>query len=339
MSTRWPPRIGGLGGGGQVPLGGDHFAPTIIVGNTLAGDPAFANPAPFQYIADIGDGAGISAAFTAAALAGDGAWVHIRRGVYDFSLGWGLYAFPLPIAGFKVTGDGDSTVLLMSLFNRALLVLTDVGAVAPQLSDLRITWTSAMKNSVGTAVIDASATFGALIDNVKVVNGFAAASNADEPLSSVFLMGAFSRVRDCIGLDIDGVVGQGLPLCVFRMVGDSGKVVACFATGANVGFRAEASSQTFLDCLADGAINVANHISVQIAASDARVQSCQMLVKTTMGVDVTAAGSAIIVGNDISAGGITIAAAAGASIVQGNRMNGTPLSVLSPLAEVSHNIL
>lgn len=90
-------------GGGIPPGSVDHFAPRYIVGNVPAGDTAPVQPAPFQYIPDSGDGAGIATALAAAAISGGDIW--IRRGTYDFAAG--AVATPLTIpAGVRVRGEG-----------------------------------------------------------------------------------------------------------------------------------------------------------------------------------------------------------------------------------------
>jgi hypothetical protein len=76
----------------------DHFAPRIIVGNTLNGDPALAQAAPFQYIPDPGNGSGITAALAAASSGFD---VYIRPGTYTIPVG---VHFTIP-AGVRVRGE------------------------------------------------------------------------------------------------------------------------------------------------------------------------------------------------------------------------------------------
>jgi len=100
----WPSP--GSGGGGTPTT--DRFAPRIVVGNEPAGDPATAQAAPFQYIADPGDGSGIAAALVA--LAAEPGWIHIRRGDYDLSSG-AVADFQVP-SGVTITGDGRGTTIL-----------------------------------------------------------------------------------------------------------------------------------------------------------------------------------------------------------------------------------
>lgn len=92
--------IGQGGGGGGTT---DHFAPTIIVGNVLAGDPAVAQAAPFRYIPDPGDGSGIALALSEAVALSAGV-VHIRRGQYGLT---DPAVFPLTVPpGVIVRGEG-----------------------------------------------------------------------------------------------------------------------------------------------------------------------------------------------------------------------------------------
>jgi hypothetical protein len=103
--SRWPVRISQTGGGPTPPSGDpNRFAPKWIVGNIPAGDsPTYTFDGGFIYIPDPGDGTGIQAALSQAALTPGDVW--IRPGTYDF--GAGAVAMPLVIpAGCRVQGSG-----------------------------------------------------------------------------------------------------------------------------------------------------------------------------------------------------------------------------------------
>ena len=90
----------------------ERFAPKYMVGNTLSGDSAAAYSAGgFRYFPDPGDGSGIAAALSAAAVApGD---VCVRPGTYDFSLG--VVATPLVVPpSVRLYGAGHANTLLVS---------------------------------------------------------------------------------------------------------------------------------------------------------------------------------------------------------------------------------
>lgn len=107
--SRWPPRISQIGGQPPPPPEVvDRFAPRYLVGNIPAGDLAVPQGAPFTYIPDAGDGAGIAAALAAAAVVPGDVW--IRPGVYD--LGAGAVTGPLSVpANVRVYGSGYTTVV------------------------------------------------------------------------------------------------------------------------------------------------------------------------------------------------------------------------------------
>lgn len=165
MGARYLPRIDQQGGGGSPPVEvTDHFAPTIIVGNELSGDPAAAQAAPFEYIADPGDGTGIAAALAAAAGL-PGSWVHIRRGTYALAAG----ALPLTIPDFtRVTGDGPATILAGRADDRRVFVLSGPGT---ELSHLQIAVDAADPGATGAAVVNALASINGRITNVIISGG------------------------------------------------------------------------------------------------------------------------------------------------------------------------
>jgi hypothetical protein len=98
--------------GGSGPSGPDRFAPLVIVGNTLEGDPAVAYTTDeFHYVPDTGNGAGIATAMTL--VPASGGRVYIKRGTYTFSNAGGPTG---PIAvptNTTVQGEGrNATVIL-----------------------------------------------------------------------------------------------------------------------------------------------------------------------------------------------------------------------------------
>lgn len=147
---RWPVRIsGGTGGGGGGGGGADKFAPRIIVGNVLAGDPADAQAAPFEYIPDPGDGSGIAQALSTISGGGE---IYVRPGTYDFSLG--SIAGPLAIpAGVQLRGAGIGATLIITaqVGDRAAFALQSLAS----LSDMSV---SSSADGTDTSTSDALVT-------------------------------------------------------------------------------------------------------------------------------------------------------------------------------------
>jgi hypothetical protein len=227
MTSRYLPRIDGLsqGGGGPPPSVDDHFAPTVIVGNVPAGDPAVAQGAPFQYVADPGDGSGIAAAL--AAIPVTGGWVHIRRGTYTVAPGF----LPLPIGGnTRVTGDGVGTNLVANALDRRLFLMSSFNA---QLADLRVTLPDAVQGASGTVLIDASGALRVLIENVEVRSVDEVSDNPNESLVSIFEVGVQARVlRATRAFDINTNSGA---VAIVRVVGAEASVQAGNFIGADDG--------------------------------------------------------------------------------------------------------
>lgn len=324
----------------QISTDVHRFAPTIVVGNTPAGDPVLATAAPFQYIADIGDGAGIAAAFAAAAAAGAGAWVHIRRGTYDLGLG-GSPALPLAIAGFRVTGDGASTGITMSTADRRVFALTSVPpgtGVAAELADLSIVWKSALAGASGVTLIDASASARALVRNVTVIKPGAPVENALETLTSIFLGGAANRFLNCRGVNIDG--NNNTPVVCFRMSGLDGAVQNCQVAGTNVGARLANERCKVIGSDFDGSGIFATATGVQVDAGSCVVEG-NSLTSLVDGIVSRTGGGATIMGNVLGAGfgtnGIRVDAGATDNIVVGNRLNGNSFLDAGTGTESGHN--
>lgn len=220
-----PPFAGGSAqGGGPPPSIADHFAPTIIVGNVLAGDPAAPQAAPFQYIGDPGDGSAIAAALASLPLGG---WLHIRRGTYTISPGLLPLAIP---ANVRVTGDGVATILVANALDRRLFTL----AFESQLADLRILLPDAALGATGTALVDASIGIRALIANVEVLSESEIVDDANESLTEVFRVGVQGRViKNTRAIAINR--NPQVPVAIVRLVGGECVVSSCNLIGANDG--------------------------------------------------------------------------------------------------------
>lgn len=340
--SRWLPRIDAPGAGGGGGLETDHFAPTIIVGNTPAGDPADAQAAPFQYIADPGDGTGVAAALAAAAALGTGAWVHIRRGSYNLGLP-GSPALPLSVDAVRVTGDGPSTFLLMSSDVRSVFVLTSVPAASPVgrpagIEDLAIGWKAAAPGAAGTALVDCSACPRAVLDNVRVINTAAPVENADESLTSIFLGGLWTRFTRCLGINIDGNVNAGV--VVFRMPTVGGSASACLSLGGNVGARLESFSSKISDMDISAGPLFATATGVEVDGLQCVVEG-SVVASVTDGIVAESGAGVVINGNVFGPGfggdGIRVEAGATDCIVVANRLNGNAFVDAGAGTESGHN--
>lgn len=237
----------------------DRFAPTFLVGNELAGDPAVAQVAPFRYIPDPGDGTGIETALTEAAGI-PGSWVHIRRGTYTLDAG----VLPLAIpASTRVTGDGAGTILVQRADDRRVFTLASFS----ELSNLRVNFTSAAPGATGAAMIDASAATLARVQHAMVIGG-AATANLDESLEGVVSLGT-----NCFAFDlfITGVdyLGQGpsqLALVLCGPTAGNSRVSLCSLQGGDYSIRIGTAVATPLGCvIGDNVINASLGLVGQIA--------------------------------------------------------------------------
>ncbi len=323
-----------------------NAAPTIVVGNVPAGDPSGSFPG---YVPDTGNGAGIAQALAEAAVLGGS--VHIRRGLYDLGA-VGAPALPLAIAGFRVTGDGDSTIIRMSTLDRRLFVMTTGGPIGvngagPELADIGIDWTVAAPGAVGTEMIDA---FGgavvsrrATIENVEVIKNLGGGPagpilNPNESLTSLFRTGIAGRIFDSKCINIDGTAG--LTVVAFRLVGNVSRIDQCAVNGTNVGYRVESGRALVQGCSSGGGVITASHTGIELAGAGARVLGNDIIGDD--GIVAKTGGGSIITGNNILfafADGIRVDLGATDSIVTSNRMNGTPLVVNEPSAVVGLNAL
>lgn len=113
------------GSGGQ-----DRFAPNVLVGNVANGDSAVAySSGGFEYIPDVGDGAGIAAAiaYVLGTLGGRGS-IGLLPGTYDFNLPTSPVApFTLPI-GCSLRGSASENTFLVGLTGSSVpMFITEQG--------------------------------------------------------------------------------------------------------------------------------------------------------------------------------------------------------------------
>jgi len=272
-------------------------APTIIVGNVPAGDPATARTSP-RYIPDIGDGAGIALALGELAASSDGGWLHVRCGTYDLGLGTSP-ALPLVVSGCRVTGDGDAPIIKMSATDRRVFQLTNsapgVLGRAPELEDIRIEFVAATAGATGTAVVEQSAATRALIENVEVIKLTNPTDNAHESLTSIFLGTTAARFLNCRVVSADdntagtGVVG-------IRLSGPYSMARDCDVSGGGIGYLAESLAQ-IIGCSASGGVLFATHRGIVIASGATSSISGCTVASSNAGIVVESGGSATIAGN------------------------------------------
>ncbi len=229
MTSRYVPRIDrpGSGGGGPPPQIEDHFAPRVLVGNVPNGDPAVGQAAPFEYIPDTGDGAGIAAALTAVgALGGGDVWV--RPGTYDLSTG---AAAPLTIpSNVRLVGAGPSTIIVGDPTQRTVISLTGIFSCVERLQ-VQVPPNAAAP--VGTHVVEAG--LRSVIRDVVVL--FTGASDAAETLLGG--IGAttmsFCFVENCL---VQGITSQSQNLfAAYDINGQPNRLVGNVATAGDIGLR------------------------------------------------------------------------------------------------------
>jgi hypothetical protein len=179
--ARYLPQVGrggSFGGGGGV--GTDRFAPRYLVGNTPEGDPAVAQAAPFQYIPDTGDGAGIAAA-VAAANANGGGDIFIRSGTYDLSTG-AVTGFVVTAPSVAIRGAGFETIIRGRDDARSVFDFTVVDLAI--LESMMISMPAAAAGAAGLDVVN-TGNRGA-VRNVTVEFDVSGVANANESLTAVF---------------------------------------------------------------------------------------------------------------------------------------------------------
>lgn len=197
MSSRWQPRITRPGGGGgPTPPGGtDHFEATIIVGNVPNGDPAVAQAAPFQYIFDTGDGAGIATALSEAAKGARPTRIRIRPGTYDFATG--IVSLPQTVPpNVTLEGSGEGvTIVAGRAASRAVFEVAENA----NLRDLTITLPNPAGNVSGERVVRLAQS--AIAERVTIEVGDNTGTQDDDSLRACFdLQGLYARVLDCLAI-------------------------------------------------------------------------------------------------------------------------------------------
>ena len=134
------------GGGGGATL--DRFAPTYLVGNVPEGDSAVPySSGGFNYVPDLGDGAGLASALAAAA--GNPGRVYFRRGTYDFGQPTSpATPITVPIA-VSLQGEGHASLLRGPISGEGVLV----ALLGSFLSDFDVENTASKGPSVSTALV------------------------------------------------------------------------------------------------------------------------------------------------------------------------------------------
>lgn len=336
MSARYLPNIGSRAAGGGGGAAADRFAPTIIVGNTLAGDPATDQVAPFRYIPDPGDGTGIALALTEAAALVDGAWVHIRRGTYTLAAG----VLPLAIPdNTRVTGDGRSTLLVQRSDDRR--VFTVAGELC-ELSHIGITYVQAAPGATGTVMIDASLTVGTRISNLAITKGALGTLNLDESLRSIIYCGSQNYVIDNQIFGIDSNANGG-GVAVVQLLGEANAVRGNAMTGGDYGVFGEVGTSYYnrlLDNIISGATQGSSALAgIRLGAGNA-VCNGNLITSSTIGI-LSEDFANVINNNGISGGGLTsisLSALSGSNLVIGNSLGGGAVSDLGVANDVSHNV-
>lgn len=244
--SRYVPRIdrAGLGGGGAEAV--DHFTAGIIVGNELEGDPGDAQAAPFQYVADPGNGTGIESALTAAAARGVD--VYLRPGTYTIDPASVTLPMTIPAgtrlkgAGRGVTeivggdGSGGTTQEIFDILSAGELRSVRVQSPAP-----------AAAPAAGTTVGVIRARANAIVDDCEIevgVNGGGGTPRTQE----VGILGTdgVAVIRDSNFIGADGFAQQtGAEIIAILFASEladesllpaqSGRVEACRFSGWNIG--------------------------------------------------------------------------------------------------------
>lgn len=182
----------GSGGGPTPPTTVDRFEASIIVGNVPNGDPATAQAAPFQYVPDTGNGAGIAQAIADAAGTGLPTRIRIRPGTYAFAS-----SLPRTIpSNVTLEGSGEGVTVISG--TAALRSLFDVSQNA-NIRDLTISLPNPAGNVQGTYVVRLNE--GAVAERVTIEVGDGNGTQDDDSLTALFqLWGSSARVLDCLGV-------------------------------------------------------------------------------------------------------------------------------------------
>lgn len=353
--SRFLPGIGGLGVGGGGGGGGgvDHFAPGIIVGNQLEGDPAAAQAAPFEYYGDPGDGTEIVAALASAAARGVD--VYIRPGTYTIAAA----NLPLVISGFRVCGAGGrSTTIVGSDTERRVFVSSVADSV---VRDIFVSMPNAAVGASGASCVD----LGGVRNSVELVTvSFPSpvAQQANESLTSVFRIGTSSRIHESRSLLTPR---NGGAVVAIRGAGDGAIIDRVLVSGSDVCVRLDnrgailSNSHLFpqFDGGSDGILVNNEHCCVS------NVQLRGLAAGSGAGTGITVAGDhaqvlgsfienfaeGVVVSGDfgvvsnnnmrtISGDEIRIEAAAADTRVIANGLGGGAINNLSATSEIAHNV-
>jgi len=307
------------------PAAADHFAPTLVVGNVIAGDPAAAQAAPFQYVPDPGDGTGIAAAL--AAVPAGGGWVHIRRGTY--TLAAGVLPLTLP-SGCRVTGDGPGATILVARADDRRVFAVGVGAANCELSEIGFTLPAAAVGAAGLTMIDT-------IDgqHVRLVNlhvhGPGTAFSADESLTSVIRADLDTLVQQCRISAMPHTPNASLACIRIAGSGHNSRILENFVEGSDYQIFADGSSGAanrlqilHNECLADESVNtcialavggvghfvrgnqcIGADIGISYSADDGHVSENRCSAYITSPIVLNGSG-VICIGNSLNGGAVVI---------------------------------
>lgn len=185
--------LGGGGGGSST----DRFEAAIIVGNTLAGDPAVAQAAPFRYIPDPGDGSGVLLAIAEATAGFGSTRIRVRPGTYTFTAGSVPVAIP---ASTTLEGSGIGATVFQPASDEDRFFFS-LGAGA-RIADLTIQLTTAGAAPTGAQVL--RFTDGSVAERISITVGSGVAGQEGDSLVALYaLFGSSPKVLDSSGSYID----------------------------------------------------------------------------------------------------------------------------------------
>jgi hypothetical protein len=217
----------------------DRFAPTILVGNTVEGDSAVAySSGGFEYIPDIGDGAGIAAAIAALNAAGGDGRIYVRRGFYDLRLAGSPVAHFTLIRDQHIIGEGIGATVIMSRDTGAQTIFfCDGGGMSIQDMELVVpTPVGAVVGNIGVITLSDDNTNSSeiLLRNLKI------GLNADATTITTHCVRVENRNQtviencfaECGGARLGSAVADWLRfLGVAQVVGNEVVVRNCVANG------------------------------------------------------------------------------------------------------------
>jgi hypothetical protein len=215
MASRYEIHIRTTGAGsGPPPTIEDHFAPKYIVGNVPAGDPAVAQGAPFVYIPDFGDGAGIATALTQPAGPGD---VWIRPGTYNYNLGAVVAPLVIP-ASVRVYGSGNTTVIVgRSTGNQGIFVMGSLS----QLREMRLVVLASDAGSLGSDALVRITGEGTIFQNLQVAFTTALGGQLREGFRFDAAFTAFASDMLNVGISVPTLTGGASPTRCVALLNNS----------------------------------------------------------------------------------------------------------------------